>query len=71
MIPYQFVTDLQGNPLAVQISLSDWEMLQKELADLRRKLEVLQGIRDALLEVHHARKIGRKLQTLKDFLNEC
>ncbi len=70
-IVYQYVTDSQENRLAVQISLEEWELLQKEIAELKRKLEILQGIREALLEVREARRTGRKLQTLKDFLNEC
>jgi len=70
-IPLQYVTDSQGKPIAVQISMNDWESLQTQITDLQRKLEILQGIREAVLEVWEARKTGQKLQTLNDFLDEC
>jgi hypothetical protein len=43
----------------------------QELGELRRKIEVLQGIKDGIIEVRKARKEKRKLQTLTDFLNAC
>jgi len=70
-IPFQYVTDSQGNQVAVQISVQDWDLLQKQVTDLHRKLEILQGIREAVLEVWEARQSEKKLQTLNDFLDEC
>jgi hypothetical protein len=50
--------------------MEDWLVFQKEYQEMKRKLEILQGIRDALNEVRQARKEKRKLQTLTEFLNE-
>ncbi len=36
----------------------------------RNKEKVLQGIKEAVLEVKQARKEGRKLQTFEDFIKE-
>ncbi len=70
-VPLQYVTDSEGNQIAVQILMTDWELLQKEMTDLQRKLEVLQGIREAILEVWEAHQTGKELQTLNDFLDKC
>jgi hypothetical protein len=67
----QYVTNTEGVPVAVQIPLLEWEKLMQELGELRRKIEVLQGIKEGIIEVRKARKEKRKLQTLTDFLNAC
>ncbi len=65
----QYVTNTEGVPVAVRIPLLEWEKLMQELGELRRKIEVLQGIKEGIIEVRKARKEKRKLQTLTDFLN--
>jgi hypothetical protein len=45
-----------------------WEDLNANYQKLQNKLNVLGGIQEGLKEVQVARKTGRKLQTLKDFL---
>jgi len=37
---------------------------------IQKTNEVLQGIKEAVLEVRKARKEGRKLQTFDDFIKE-
>ena len=71
MLNLNYITDAAGNQIAVQIPMSDWLLFQKEYQELKRKLEVLAGIKEALNEVHQARKENQKLQTLTEFLNEC
>lgn len=71
MLNLNYITDISGNQIAVQIPINDWLVFQKEYQEIKRKLEILQGLKDALHEVHKARKENRKLQTLTDFLNEC
>lgn len=66
-----YITDAAGNQIAVQIPMSDWLLLKKEYQEVKRKLEILQGIKDAVQEVNEAKKTGRKLQSFTDFLNEC
>ncbi|AEE48304.1 hypothetical protein [Haliscomenobacter hydrossis] len=71
MLNLNYITDAAGNQIAVQIPLNDWLLFQKEYEEIKRKLEVLAGIKEALQEVHEARKKNQKLQTLTEFLNEC
>jgi predicted component of type VI protein secretion system len=71
MLHLNYLTDASGNQVAVQIAMEEWLAFQQEFQELKRKLEVMQGIREALEEVQNARKEGRKLQSLSEFLNEC
>jgi predicted component of type VI protein secretion system len=71
MLHLNYLTDASGNQVAVQIAMEEWLAFQQEFQELKRKLEIMQGIRDALEEVQSARKEGRKLQSLSEFLNEC
>ena len=71
MLHLNYLTDASGNQVAVQIAMEEWLAFQQEYQELKRKLEIMQGIRDALEEVQSARKEGRKLQSLSEFLNEC
>lgn len=50
------------------VPIQVWEDLNANYQKLQKKLDVLQNIQDGLKEVKQARKSGRKLQTLKDFL---
>jgi hypothetical protein len=71
MLNLNYITDASGNQIAVQIPMSDWLLFQKEYEEIKRKLEVLAGIKEALNEVQQARKKNHRLQTLTEFLNEC
>ncbi len=70
MLDLNYITDATGKQIAVQIAMSDWLLFQKQFQEFKQKLEVLQGIKDALKEVDDAKKEGRELQSLKDFLSE-
>ncbi|WP_338814680.1 hypothetical protein V9L05_05425 [Bernardetia sp. Wsw4-3y2] len=65
-----YLVDTEGNKIAVQIPIAEWNLIEEEMQKLRKKIEILQGIKEAVVEVKTARKSGKKLQTLNDFLNE-
>ncbi len=71
MSKIHYLTDAEGSPIAVQIPITDWQVFQKEIKELKRKLEILQGIKAALQEAQQFKKGKRQLQTLTEFLNEC
>ena len=62
----EFITDERGRQKAVVVPIKEWERLQR----MKRKLEVLNGVADALEEVA-AVQSGRqpKGQTLGELLN--
>ena len=66
----QYIVDDKGNRSSVLVSMNTWEDLNTKYNKLLKKVGILTGIQKGLEEVAEARKNGKKLQTLKDFLDE-
>jgi hypothetical protein len=66
----KYMVDENGQKTSVLIPLKTWEKMNFEYTRLENKLNVLLGLKSAFDEVEAAKKSGRKLQTLKDFLRE-
>ena len=69
-IALQYVSDLNGKPQAVQMSVSEWE---KVLSRIRKSEQVLQfksDLKVAFKQVGTLRKSKANKQTLTDFLHE-
>jgi hypothetical protein len=67
----QYLTDDKGQKMAVQIPFEQWVKFEHEYKKLKNKQRVLQDIKEGIKEIHQAKKDGKKLKTLKEFLNEC
>ena len=66
----KYMIDENGAKTSVVVPLKTWEKLNNEYTRLQNKLKVLTGIKDGLKEVKEARRTGKKLQTLIEFLGE-
>ena len=66
----KYVVDDNGKKTSVLVPIKVWKELTTNYQKLQKKLEILNGISEGLLEVKKARQTGKKLQTLKDFLSE-
>lgn len=66
----KYMVDENGDKTSVLVPLKTWKKINQEYALLQNKLRVLTGLKSGLSEVKHAKKSGKKLQTLKDFLRE-
>ena len=66
----KYMIDEKGDRTSVLVPLKTWEKINQEYTKLQKKLKVFTGIKAGLNEVKEARKSGKKLQTLKDFLSE-
>ena len=66
----KYMVDENGEKTSVLVPLKTWEKINQDYHKLQNKLNVLTGIKDGLNEVREAKKSGKKLQTLKDFLRE-
>jgi uncharacterized protein YpuA (DUF1002 family) len=66
----KYMIDEKGDKTSVLVPLKAWEKINQDYTKLQNKLKVLTGIKDGLTEIKEAKKSGRKLQTLKDFLRE-
>ena len=67
----QYITNDKGTPEAVVIPRKEWECFQKEYYQLKKKLEILLGIENALKEVdliQSGKKRGKSLATFIDEL---
>jgi hypothetical protein len=66
----KYMIDENGDKTSVLVPLKTWEKINQDYSKLQNKLKVLTGIKEGFAEVNEAKKSGRKLQTLKDFLRE-
>jgi hypothetical protein len=64
------MVDENGDKTSVLVPIRTWEKINKEYTKLQNKLKVFTDSKEGILEVKEARKTGKKLQTLKDFLRE-
>ena len=64
----QYIIDENGHKTSVLVPVKVWEDLNTKYQKLQNKLAVFNGIKEGLLEVSNAKKTGRNLQPLKDFL---
>jgi hypothetical protein len=64
----QYIVDKSGQKTSVLVPVKTWEDLNNGYKKLQAKLEVFNSIQNGLREVRMAKKTGRKLQTLKEFL---
>lgn len=66
----QYLIDEEGKRTAVIVPIEEWEKLQIEHEKLLNKLEVSDGLQDALKEVREIKQGSRKKgRTLDEFLN--
>lgn len=66
----KYIIDEKGEKTSVLVPLKTWEKINGDYAKLQNKLKVLTGIKEGFAEIREAKKSGKKLQTLKDFLRE-
>jgi len=66
----KYIVDENGDKTSVLVPLKTWEKINQDYYKLQNKLKVLTGIKEGLAEVRDAKKSGKKLKTLKDFLRE-
>lgn len=69
-IALQYVSDVKGNPQAVQIPVSDWEKVLSYIKKSEQVLKVKSDLEIAFKQVEELRKSKGNKQTLTDFLNE-
>ena len=66
----KYMVNEKGSKTSVLVPLKTWQKINEDYTRLQNKLKVLTGIKDGFIEVKQAKKLGKKLQPLKDFLRE-
>lgn len=69
----QYITDTRGQKNAVQLPLKDWELIQKDLEELKRlrsKKLFLTELAEAVEEMKQIRDGKKQARNAEEFLNE-
>jgi len=66
----RYIVDNRGVKTSVIVPYEEWEKINTDYKKLQNKLTIFLAIQDGMEELKTARKQGKKLQTLTDFLNE-
>jgi hypothetical protein len=66
----KYMVDEKGDKTSVLVPLKTWKKINEDYVKLQNKLNLFLGIKNGLTEIKEAKRTGKKLQTLKDFLRE-
>ena len=66
----QYIIDNQGTKTSVIVPFDKWEKINSDYKKLQNKLEVFLAVQDGLVELKTAKREGKKLQTLSNFLDK-
>ncbi len=66
----KYIIDEKGTTTSVLVPLKTWNKLNQDFSNLQKKMKVFSNIQNGWEEIKEAKKTGKKLQTLKDFLDE-
>jgi len=66
----KYMIDDSGHKQSVLVPLNKWKELNENYTKLLNKVRVMTEIKKGLNEIKEAQKTGKKLQTLKSFLDE-
>ena len=64
----QYIVDESGQKTSVLVPVKVWDELNDSYHKLEKKIRVFTSINEGLNEVFEAKKTGKKLQALKEFL---
>lgn len=64
----KYIVDESGHTTSVLVPVKVGEDLTTDYQRLQNKLNVFSSIQQGLMEVKNARKSGKKLQTLQEYL---
>ncbi len=66
----KYITDSKGHKQSVLVPIDKWEDINQKYARLVKKVKLMTEIKKGFEEIEMAKKSGKKLQTLKAFLDE-
>lgn len=67
--PIKYMIDDSVTRTSAIVPIKTWMKINDDFKKLQKKLNLLVGLKGALQETKDAKKTGKKLQKLKDFLN--
>lgn len=64
------MVDEKGQKTSVLVPIKTWTKINEDYNKLQNKLNFIIGLKEAFNEVESAKRSGKKLQALKEFLRE-
>lgn len=68
--PLKYMVDENGQKTSVLVPIKTWAKIKEDYNKLQNKLNFIIGLKGAFQEIESAKKSGKKLTTLKGFLDE-
>jgi hypothetical protein len=68
-IDLQYLSDVDGNTQAVQLSLNEWEKILNRLKKYEQAFKLKSDLKEAFKQVELLKKTKGHKQTLNEFLN--
>ena len=65
-----YITDKDGNQSAVVVPIKQWKSFMDRISKMKKKLEILSGMEDAVEEVNLLKEGKKQSKSLTDFLDE-
>ena len=66
----KYMVDENGQKTSVLVPIKTWTKINDDYNRLQNKLNFIVGLKEVFNEVKSAKKSGKKLQTLNEFLRE-
>lgn len=66
----KYIVDNNGAKTSVVVPLKTWDKINTDYKKLQEKLSIFKSIRRGIREIREAKKNGKELENLSDFLNE-
>ena len=66
----KYMVDEKGQKTSVLVPIKTWTKINEDYNKLQNKLNFIIGLKEAFNEVESAKRSGKKLQALKEFLRE-
>jgi hypothetical protein len=66
----KYMIDDKGSKTSAIVPIRTWVKMNEDYHKLENKLKLFIGLKSAFLEIKEAKRTGKKLQTLKEFLDE-
>ncbi len=65
-----YIIDKEGKHSAVVVPIKQWKNFLDKFSKMKKKLEILTGLEDAVDEVNQMKKGKKQPKSLADFLDE-
>jgi hypothetical protein len=66
----KYIVNSKGDKISVIVPIKTWQKINKDFTKLQQKNKLTANLKEAFEEIRESKRTGKKMQTLKEFLNE-